>query len=154
VVRRPVRVAAYGHVYAEHHVGRIAFTVGEFQPVEMQTNQLSGSTYSTLDTPTAAQQKLIATYDVPPYFPSKGAIPFVDFAGRYGLSGASYDVSVLDGHSSDEIAKALHDPDSPIAKGIVGTANAMTAAICAATDDQPASACSIPAVTALRAKLP
>jgi hypothetical protein len=126
----------------------------DFQPVEMQTNQLSGSTYATLDTPTAAQQKLLATYDAPPYFQGSGAIPFIDFAGKYGLSGASYDVSVLDGHSSDEIAKALHDPNSPIAKGIVGTANAMTAAICAVTDDQPASACSIPAVKALRAKLP
>ena len=126
----------------------------EFQPVEMQTNQLAGSTYATLDTPTAAQQKLIDTYDAQPYFPSNGAIPFVDFAGKYGLSGASYDVSVLDGKSYTEIADALHDPTSPIAKGIVGTANAMTAAICAATGDQPASACSIPAVQALRAKLP
>jgi len=53
-----------------------------------------------------------------------------------------------------EIADALHDPNSPVAKGIVGTANAMTAAICAATGDQPASACSTPAVQALRAKLP
>jgi len=126
----------------------------DFQPVEMQTNQLSGSTYSTLDTPTAAQKKLLATYDAPPYFQGSGAIPFIDFAGKYGLSGASYDVSVLDGHSADEIAKALHDPNSPIAKSIVGTANAMTAAICAATGDQPASACSIPAVKDLRAKLP
>lgn len=126
----------------------------DFQPVEMQTNQLSGSTYSTLDTPTAAQKKLLATYDAPPYFQGSGAIPFIDFAGKYGLSGASYDVSVLDGQSADDIAKALHDPNSPIAKSIVGTANAMTAAICAATNDQPASACSIPAVKALRAKLP
>jgi Domain of unknown function (DUF929) len=126
----------------------------EFEPVEMQTNQLSGSTYSMLDTPTDAQQKLMATYDVAPYFQTNGAIPFVDFAGKYGLSGASYDVSVLDGQSYTEIANALHHPGSPIAKGVVGTANAMTAAICASTNDQPASACSIPAVQALRAKLP
>jgi hypothetical protein len=126
----------------------------DFQPVEMQSNQLSGSTYATLETPTPAQQKLMATYDVQPYFPSNGAIPFIDFGGRYGLSGASYDVSVLDGQSHDQIADALHDPDSPIAKGIVGTANAMTAAICATTNNQPASACSTSAVQALRAKLP
>jgi hypothetical protein len=126
----------------------------DFQPVEMQTNQLSGSTYSKLDTPTAAQQKLMATYDVAPYFSSNGAIPFVDFAGKYGLSGASYDVSVLDGQSATEIAQALHDPNNPTAKGIVGTANAMTAAICTTTGDQPASACSTPAVQTLRPKLP
>jgi hypothetical protein len=126
----------------------------DFQPVEMQTNQLSGSAYGKLDTPTAAQQKLMATYDVSPYFPSDGAIPFVDFAGKYGLSGASYDVSALDGLSATEIAQALHDPNSPVAKGIVGTANAITAAICATTGDQPASACQIPAVQALRTKLP
>jgi thiol-disulfide isomerase/thioredoxin len=126
----------------------------EFDPVEMQTNELSGSTYGTLETPTPAQQKLMATYDRAPYFSSNGAIPFIDFGGKYGLSGASYDVSVLDGRSADDIAKALHDPDSPIAKGIVGTANTMTAAICAMTGDQPASACSIPAVKEIRANLP
>jgi Domain of unknown function (DUF929) len=126
----------------------------DFQPVELQTNQLSGSTYGTLDTPTAAQKKLMATYDYPPYFTTNGAIPFIDFAGKYGLSGASYDVSVLDGQSATEIAQALHDPSSPIAKSIVGTANTITAAICATTDDQPASACSIPGVQAARSKLP
>ena len=124
-----------------------------FEPVELQTNQLSGATYGTLDTPTAQQQQLLDSIDGPPYFASKGAIPFVDFGGRFALSGASYDVSLLQGKSASEIASALHDPSSPIAKGIVGTANAITAAICAATNDQPASACSIPAVKAIGTQL-
>jgi hypothetical protein len=125
----------------------------EFQPVEMQSNQLSGGTYVTLDTPTPAQQSLLATYDAPPYFASSGGIPFVDFAGKYALEGASYDVSALDGKSASEIASAMHDPTSPIAQGVVGTANAITAAICAVTNGQPSSACSSQAVMTLRARL-
>jgi len=125
----------------------------QFDPVELQTNQLAGNSYQTLDKPTDAQNALMAKYDVAPYFKSNGAIPFVYFAGKYALSGASYDVSALQGKSATEIAAAMHDPTSAIAKGIVGTANAITASICAATGDQPASACATPAVKAIRSQL-
>jgi len=125
----------------------------KFDPVELQTNQLVGSNYGKLDSLTAAQEKLVSKYDASPYFSSSGGIPFVDFAGKYALSGASYDVSALQGKSASEIAAALHDPKSPVAQGIVGTANAITAAICSATGNQPASACDTAAVKAVQAKL-
>jgi hypothetical protein len=56
----------------------------DFQPVELQTNQLgSDGAYKTLDTPTAEQQQLMNTYDVPPNTTQAGSVPFIDFGGKY-----------------------------------------------------------------------
>jgi hypothetical protein len=114
-----------------------------FTPVEMQTNVLDKSTgnYPTLETPTKEQQALITKYDAAPYTTSPGAIPFIYFGGKYVSIGASYDVTALSGKSWDQIASALSDPNSSIAKAIGGTANHITAAICKMTGNQPASAC-------------
>jgi Domain of unknown function (DUF929) len=127
-----------------------------FSSVEMQTNKLAadGQSYTTLQTPTAAQNALLAKYDAPPYVASssKGAIPFIDIGNKYMISGASYSPQVLQGKTWSQIATALKDPSSPIAKAIDGTANYITAAICKVTGNQPASACT-PAVKKLEAKL-
>jgi hypothetical protein len=127
-----------------------------FSSVEMQTNKLAsnGQSYTTLQTPTAAQNALLAKYDAPPYVASssKGAIPFIDIGNKYMLSGSSYSPQILQGKTWSQIATALKDPSSPIAKAIDGTANYITAAICKVTGNQPASACT-PAVQKLEAKL-
>ncbi|HEY2519870.1 MAG TPA: DUF929 family protein [Streptosporangiaceae bacterium] len=127
-----------------------------FSPVEMQTNKLAsgGQSYTTLQTPTAAQNALLAKYDAPPYVASadKGAIPFVDIGNKYMISGASFSPQVLQGKTWSQIATALKNPSSPIAKAVDGTANYITAAICKVTGNQPASACT-PAVKKLEAKL-
>ena len=72
-------------------------------------------------------------------------IPFVDLAGRYVISGASYDPQVLQGKTHAQIAAALSDPNSAIAKGADGAANLITAAICQATSNQPGSVCRLAA---------
>ena len=127
-----------------------------FTSVEMQTNKLAsdGQSYTTLQTPTAAQNALLDKYDAPPYVASsdKGAIPFIDIGNKYMISGSSYSPQVLQGKTWSQIATALKDPSSPIAKAIDGTANYITAAICKVTGNQPASACT-PAVKKLEAKL-
>jgi hypothetical protein len=127
-----------------------------FSSVEMQTNKLAsdGQSYTTLQTPTAAQNALLNKYDAPPYVASssKGAIPFIDIGNKYMISGSSYSPQVLQGKTWSQIATALKDPSSPIAKAIDGTANYITAAICKVTGNQPASACT-PAVKKLEAKL-
>lgn len=127
----------------------------DFSSVEMQSNQLQGTSYATLETPTAAQQSLISTYDAAPYVPasSAGAIPFIDFGGKYLISGATYSPAVLQGKSLDQIATALSDPKSDIAKGVLGAANTVTAAICTLTNNQPASVCSGDMIQGLQAKL-
>jgi len=117
-----------------------------FTPVEMQTNIPDKSTggYTTLETPTKEQQALLNKYDVPPYVASgsQGAIPFIYFGGKYIIAGASYSPQVLAGLSWSKIASEVkNNPDSNVAKAIVGTANYITAAICKMTGNQPASAC-------------
>ena len=126
-----------------------------FQGVETTTNVRQGDGYAPLDTPTAAQNQLMATYDAPPYVEagSAGAIPFLDIANKYVMAGASYSPNVLAGKGGIDIADLLSTPDDPIAKAIDGSANAFTAAICQATGGQPGNVCTASGVTAYQAKL-
>ena len=57
------------------------------------------------------------------------------------IAGASYNPQLLAGKTWAQIATALKDPSSQIAKAVDGTANYITAAICEMTGNQPASAC-------------
>ena len=109
-----------------------------FSPIEIETNipNPSTGTYTTLQTPTAAQQALVTKYDG-----SGGSIPFIDFGNKYVISGVSYDPGVLAGLSWATIATDLSNPSSPVAKAVNGTANYITAAICKMTNNTPASAC-------------
>ncbi len=108
-----------------------------FTPVEMQKIDKSA-----LQNPTSEQTALLNKYDAPPYVQGgAGSIPFLDFGGKYIISGASYDYNVLSGKTWAQIATAMKDPSSDIAKGALGTANQMTAAICKLTGNQPATAC-------------
>jgi Domain of unknown function (DUF929) len=127
----------------------------DFSAVELESNVRTSSGYQALQTPTPAQVSLLQTYDAPPYVPaaSAGSIPFIDFANQYLVSGASFDVGVLRGMTQDQIAAALADPSSAQARAILGSANALTAAICSSTGNQPASVCSLPTVASLEATL-
>jgi hypothetical protein len=117
----------------------------DFVPVELNSNDVDSSgSYATLQTPTPDQQKLINTYNAPPY--SRGGIPFISIANQYVLSGGSYDPQVLLNSNSQslswqDIANNLSDSTSTVAKGILGTANYMTASICMTTHQQPGSVC-------------
>lgn len=120
-----------------------------FTPYEETTNQpnSAGTGYVALDTVPAEDEALATKYDAPPYISgTKGAIPFVDFGGNYILSGASYDPSILAGKTQTQVAAALSDPTSAIAKSIDGTANVLTATICSATKQEPADVCTQPGV--------
>jgi hypothetical protein len=127
---------------------QLASTYLTFTPVELYTNTPDSSTggCTTLQTPTAAQQALMTKYD------ASGSIPFVDYGNKYLSVGASYNPGVLNGLTWSQIAADLRSPASPVAKGVLGTANYMTAAICKLTGDQPAAACT-PVVKSLQAKL-
>jgi Domain of unknown function (DUF929) len=112
-----------------------------FTPVEIQNN-----TKGALETPTAAQQDLSTTY-------GNGSIPFIYFDGKYVISGATYDVGVLQGKTWDQIATAMSDPTSAVAKGAIGAANAITATICILTNNQPSSACGLPVIQSLQTQI-
>ena len=121
-----------------------------FTPVELQTNIPDPETggYTGLQTLTAAQQELMTRYD------SAGSIPFIDIGNAHVQmsSLAPYGPQDLQNLTWSQIAAALHDPSSALAKSIDGSANYLTAAFCKLTGNQPASACT-PAVRTLESRL-
>jgi hypothetical protein len=125
-----------------------------FTGVETQTNKLVNGSYEPLDPLSAADQKTFDTYNRPPYTAgSAGGIPFVDIAGRYVTSGASYSPEVLAGKSRAQIAAALAKSGTPIAQAVDGSANVLTAALCDATGGKPAPVCTAPGVMAAASAL-
>ncbi len=129
----------YGSTYSSPYV--------DFQAVEEATNQQVGDSYQTLQTPTAAQNALVAKFD------TQGSIPFLDIANRYVVSGSSFSPQVLQGLSRSQIAADLANPDSAVAQAIDGTANDITAAIATVTGNQPASVGSSATIAAIAQKL-
>jgi hypothetical protein len=118
-----------------------------FTPVELNTNipDPSNGGYTTLQTPTAAQQALLTKWDNQPYISSSepaGSIPFIYFGGKTMIVGTSpAQNQALSGLNWNQIAADLHNPNSAVAKAELGEANYITAAICKMTGNQPASAC-------------
>lgn len=117
------------HTFSFYHSSYTSQYV-DFVPLEVQSYQ-----GVSLEIPTAAEQQLIAQYN------PNGSFPFIDLANHYTITGASYDPQVLSNLSWQQIAAALSNAQSPIAQNILGTANYLTAAICEATNQQPASVC-------------
>jgi thiol-disulfide isomerase/thioredoxin len=113
-----------------------------FSPVEAQN-----ANHKPLQNPSTAQSQILQQFD------SGLSFPFLDFGNAYIANGASYDPAILQGMTQQQIVDALKDPTSDQAKGILGTANVMTAAICKLTNNQPANVCSSPGVQAGAAKL-
>ena len=114
-----------------------------FTPVETTTEDRN----TTLQTPTAAQGKVWQKYD------SAGNIPFIDFGNKYLINEVTYDPSVLKGKTWAQIAAALNDKSSAIAKGADGSANVITATICKLTHNKPANVCTSPTITSLAGQL-
>ena len=82
-----------------------------FTPVETTTNQPEGNYYVSLQTPTAAQQKLWASH-------TDESFPWVDFGGKMELSNAQYDPTVLEGVSFADIAKDIGNNSTVIGADI------------------------------------
>jgi hypothetical protein len=109
----------------------------DFTSVELETNQVSGNAYTTLQTPTAAEEATLSTYDAAPYTSEPGSIPFLDIANKYVSIGSGYTPQVLQGLSLQQIAAQLNDKNSAVAIAVDGEANRIVAAITAATGIQP-----------------
>lgn len=115
-----------------------------FVPVEIYTNIPTGAGgYTGLDVPTSSQISLVNKYDASPYVPasSTGSIPFLDFGGKYIVSGATYSPTAIQGKTADQIAASLSTPSSTIAQGVDGAANGLIATICKLTNNQPTNVC-------------
>jgi hypothetical protein len=120
-----------------------------FVPVEEYTNQPAGGGYTTLQTPTADENAILSRYDTTPYTTDPGAIPFLSIGNRYVYIGASYNPQILQGLRMQAIAGQLDKPSSAVAQAIDGTANEITASICAITGNQPAAVCDTPTMKAI-----
>lgn len=139
--------------YGSHYTSKYV----TFVPVELAKNYVVNGQYAPLQTPTKAQNALMAKYDVPPYVANQqqsGSIPFIDFANRYLVIGATYSPQVLQGLSMGTIAGSLSQPTSPQAKLIDAAANDITAAICKVTGGQPGSVCSSKVIAKAQSLLP
>ena len=112
-----------------------------FTPVENETIN------RTLLQPTTAQQNQVwARYEPDP---QQRGYPFISFGNKYVLKTPIYDPAVLKGLTWSQIAADMHNPSSPVAQGVLGGANFMTAAICKMTNNQPASICTSPSITSV-----
>jgi hypothetical protein len=125
-----------------YHSPQLAFTA-----VETQSDQVVHGHYAPLQTPSPADTAVLRAHD------SSGSIPFIDIGGRWVIVGASLDPQVLHGKSQAQIAAALADPSSPIARGVDGAANVITAGICQVTGNAPTGVCHAPGVRAAAARL-
>jgi hypothetical protein len=126
----------------------------DFVPVEVEDN--SQPTPNPLQTLTAAQTKIVNTYDAPPYTTSSSAdsFPFISVGNQYVSAGAYYAPTVLQGLTSSEVSSQISDPTTDVSQTILGSANYLTAEICALTNNQPASVCSADPIPTIRGKLP
>jgi len=122
-----------------------SFTGAKFQSsyVDFSFVETTSRSGQTIASPTAIQQSQFNQYD------SGGSIPFIDVGSRFVQVGSGYAPDVLQGMNWTQIVTALGSPGSAVANDVVGNANWITAAICVATANQPASACSPREIVAL-----
>jgi Domain of unknown function (DUF929) len=112
-----------------------------FTPVENLTVD-----HSQLQSPTAQQNQIWARYEPDP---NQRGYPFIDIGNKYVIKGPIFDPGVLKGLTWSQIAADLQNPSSPVAQGVLGAANYITAAICKTTNNQPASVCAAPSIKAV-----
>ena len=85
---------------------------------------------------------------------SSGGVPFLDIDGRLATATAGFSPALLAGQSQAQIAATVADPKSdaatttsgsvptpPTGQAVLAVANELSAGICSATDQQPASVC-------------
>ena len=108
-----------------------------FTPVEMENR--AGKP---LQNPTAQQNSILSSYDVPPYTTSAGTIPFLDMGGKFVVNGTEYDGAALAGKSFDSTVGYITSANNPTSRAAEAVAGHLVGAICALTNDQPSSVCS------------
>ena len=112
-----------------------------FTGKELYTSEVRGDGYAPLDKLTAEEERLFTSHTQ--------AFPFIDLGGKFLINGATYKPEVLKGLTALGIAEAMSDPSHPAAKGVDGSANVITAALCQLTGNQPANVCTAPPVAAI-----
>lgn len=106
-----------------------------FDPTETETVQ-----QTPLQTPTKQNAQLETKYDAPPYTQS-GGIPFIDFANKWVIDGASYDVTPLQFLAHDTVAHAAASGSTKYGADIQSVAGVMVSRMCNLTGGRPGTVC-------------
>ncbi len=111
--------------------------------------------YTQIATLNPVQSFLVSRYGTPPvkHGSEAGSFPFVDIGNRMVTSTSGFSPGVIVGQSQATIAGDLRQPSEPIGQAVVASANYLTAGICAATGQRPASTCDDKSVRAAAASL-
>jgi hypothetical protein len=140
------------HTFSYHGASFSSPYLTFFHIEELSNVPTSNGSYTSLESPTKEEEKVITTYSDPKYITGATAgqvsFPFINIGNKALISGASYSPGALSGLTWSEIASNLDDPTNPVTQAIVATANYMTAAICASTKNAPSSVCNSPGVEA------
>jgi len=125
------------------------------QYIDFIAHETSDNNHQPLDNLTPGEEQIVQKFDAPPYVQgSSGAIPFISIANQQVSAGSYYSPDTLTGLSYSDIATRLKDPTSDVSKGILGTANFLTAAICSVTQNQPANVCTADPIPQIQSTLP
>ena len=124
-----------GTTYASRYVS--------FTGVELYSDAVNAQgTFSRIATLTPGQSALVARYDTTPGTGrGSGSYPFVDIDNTMVASTSGFSPAVIVGQSQAAIAGGLDQTTDPSTQAIVASANFLTAGICRATNQQPASVC-------------
>ena len=123
-----------------------------FTPVEHDGNDTTAlGTRTTLEPLTSAESSLWSKYEA--MFGEPEGFPFIDIGNKVFVVSPSYDPATLAGLNQSAIAANLDNPNSAVTQDIVGTANYLTAGVCAVDGEQPAMWCGSSAIKAAAASL-
>ena len=156
--------SASGDVYPDTDTFSFAGSSYSSSYIDFQGVETADRDGNPLQTPSAAEQAILTTYDTSPYSSQTGGLPFIDLGGRYVASGdpaVDYQANgqaieapaLLAGMTWQQIASSLADSSSDQAQAILGNANYLTAAICELTGNRPASVCATSTITQLKGDL-
>lgn len=147
-----------GIVSSENNIPTFTFHDAKYtsQYVDFVAIETQDNNHNSLDQLTSQQQQLFNTFDSPPYTSAnaQGGIPFLLIGNKQTASGSFYNPMLLSDMAYPDIANQIKNPNSDISKGVLGSANYLTAAICQATQNQPASVCNADPIPSIQNSLP
>ncbi len=110
--------------------------------------------HNVLHAPTASEQQVLTQNNFSGY-------PFMDIGNKFLITGASYDPGLLRVNVSDPTSQPLSmqtiasqlTSENQLSKSILGTANYLTASICAITNNQPSTVCGDPVIQGIETNI-
>ena len=124
-----------------------------FGGIELYSDQIGADgTFIRIATLTPSQAALVARYAGADGATGNGTAPFVDIGGRLVTTTSAFSPALLAGQSQAQIAGEVAKPVAPVpasgtapapptGQAIVAAANQLSAGICTATGQRPASVC-------------